>query len=182
MPVLKNIKHERFANELAKGLSSPKAYVKVGFKENRHNAAALARTQHVKARVAEILAAAATRTEMSAADVLAGLTRIASCDIRKAVRWNSAEIEDEVDGEDGEGGTLRIVVRVENSVLLVNSDVLDDDTAACISEVQQTKDGLRIKFHSKLDALDKLVRARPVQGYTERQARSQADRACGGEL
>jgi phage terminase small subunit len=67
------------------------------------------------------------------------------------VRWNS--------GEDGEGGTLRIVVRAENSVLLVNSDELDDDTAACISEVQQTKDGLRIKFHSKLDARDKLARA-----------------------
>jgi phage terminase small subunit len=157
MPMLKNIKHERFANELAKGLSSPKAYVKVAFKENRHNAAALARTQHVKARVAEILAAAATRTEMSAADVLAGLTRIASCDIRKAVRWNSAEIHDEVDGEDGEGGTPRVLVRVENSVLLVNSDELDDDTAACISEVQQTKEGLRIKFHSKLDALGQLA-------------------------
>jgi hypothetical protein len=94
--------------------------------------------------------------------VLAGLTRIASCDIRKAVRWNSAEVEDEVDGEDSEGGPSRIVVRAENSVLLVNSEELDDDTAACISEVQQTKDGLRIKFHSKLDALDKLARAHGI--------------------
>jgi phage terminase small subunit len=49
-------------------------------------------------------------------------------------------------------------VRSANDVLLVGSDEIDDATAAAIAEVVQTKDGLRLKFHDKLAALDKLGR------------------------
>lgn len=56
MAVLKNPKHERFAQELAKGKSQAEAYVTAGFKPNRHNAATLARQQHILDRVEFLLA------------------------------------------------------------------------------------------------------------------------------
>lgn len=55
MPVLSNARHERMAQELANGKPASEAYVLAGYKPNRHNGATLARTQHIKARVAEIL-------------------------------------------------------------------------------------------------------------------------------
>ena len=55
MPVLKNPKHERFAQEVAKGLSAAQAYEKAGYAPNRHNASALAQKQPIQARVSELL-------------------------------------------------------------------------------------------------------------------------------
>lgn len=56
MAALSNPKHERFAQEIAAGKSAAEAYGIAGFKPNRHNAAALARQQHVITRRDEILA------------------------------------------------------------------------------------------------------------------------------
>jgi uncharacterized protein (DUF885 family) len=61
MPVLKNPRHERMAQGLAKGLSAEKAHVDAGFKQNRHNAAALAREEHISTRVAELQAKSAIK-------------------------------------------------------------------------------------------------------------------------
>lgn len=55
MPILPNAKHERFAQEIAKGKSASEAYVEAGYKANRHNAATLARTKHISTRVDELL-------------------------------------------------------------------------------------------------------------------------------
>jgi hypothetical protein len=54
MPALKNPRHEAFAQALARGLSASAAYVEAGYKANRHNAAALAREQHIRTRVTEL--------------------------------------------------------------------------------------------------------------------------------
>jgi hypothetical protein len=54
MPVLKNPRHEAFAQALTRGMSANAAYVEAGYKPNRHNAAALAREQHISTRVAEV--------------------------------------------------------------------------------------------------------------------------------
>lgn len=53
--ILRNPRHERFAQELAAGKTASQAYVIAGYKENRHNAAALARQEHIAARCDEIL-------------------------------------------------------------------------------------------------------------------------------
>jgi phage terminase small subunit len=39
---------------------------------------------------------------------------------------------------------------------MLDSAEIDDDTAAAIAEVSQTRDGIRIKFHDKLGALEKI--------------------------
>jgi phage terminase small subunit len=54
MPILENPRHEAFAQALARGSSATAAYIEAGYKENRHNAATLARKQHISTRVDEL--------------------------------------------------------------------------------------------------------------------------------
>jgi hypothetical protein len=54
MTVLKNPRHEAFAQALARGMSASAAYAEVGYKPHRHNAATLARKKHILVRVAEL--------------------------------------------------------------------------------------------------------------------------------
>jgi phage terminase small subunit len=77
MPVLDNPRHELFAQSLAAGKSAAESYVAAGFKENRHNAATLARQQHILDRVAELLAEREAIHGQATADAVkaAGLTK-----------------------------------------------------------------------------------------------------------
>ena len=54
MAILTNPRHEAFAQALARGMSASAAYVECGYKANRHNAAALAREEHIRTRVTEL--------------------------------------------------------------------------------------------------------------------------------
>lgn len=76
MPTLSNPRHERFAQALVAGKTADEAYAEAGYKANRGNASTLKANQSVADRVAEILAAAAKRTEITAADVLAELAKM----------------------------------------------------------------------------------------------------------
>lgn len=55
MPILSNPKHERFAQEMAKGKSASEAYELAGFRPNSGNAATLKATQSISKRIGEIL-------------------------------------------------------------------------------------------------------------------------------
>ena len=61
MPVLSNPKHERFAQELAKGKPASVAYVLAGYKANDGNAATLKGNQRVLERVDELVNAVAEK-------------------------------------------------------------------------------------------------------------------------
>ena len=65
MPLLDNPKHEIFAQELAKGASQKDAYEAVGYKPSEPHAARLASNGKVLARVAELQAVVAERTEIT---------------------------------------------------------------------------------------------------------------------
>lgn len=67
---LKNARHERFAQELAKGKSQSDAYVAAGFKPNRHNAARLNTKETIQERVDELKERAATKVEVTLADIV----------------------------------------------------------------------------------------------------------------
>lgn len=54
MPILRNLRHERFCQEIAKGATTEFAYVEAGFKPNRGNAGNLRRQQHIISRIEEI--------------------------------------------------------------------------------------------------------------------------------
>lgn len=77
MPALTNPKHERFAQELAKGKTATESYETAGYAPNQPNAARLISNDMVRARISEIMERAAKRAEISIASVTESLLRIA---------------------------------------------------------------------------------------------------------
>lgn len=73
MAALTNPKHERFAQELAKGKSASEAYVLAGYKANDGNASTLKGNQKVEDRVRELLERGAIKVELTLADIIAEL-------------------------------------------------------------------------------------------------------------
>lgn len=78
MPTLPNAKHERFAQELAKGATADEAYQAAGYKPDRGNASRLTANDSVQTRVAEIQERAAVRAEITVADLTKRLLAIAA--------------------------------------------------------------------------------------------------------
>lgn len=76
MPVLKNARHEKFAQALAKGMSATEAYAEAGYKGDRTAASRLSTNVNISQRVREISGRVAEKAEWSAADRLAALKRI----------------------------------------------------------------------------------------------------------
>lgn len=70
MPALANARHERFAQELAKGKSQSEAYHLAGYEPSEPNASRLTRNDKVQARVAELQERAAIKTEVTAASLI----------------------------------------------------------------------------------------------------------------
>jgi hypothetical protein len=74
VPILRNARHEKFAQELAaNGVSAYQAYINAGFRPSRQNAARLRAKEDIAARVLEIQAAGAKSAEISVASLLAEL-------------------------------------------------------------------------------------------------------------
>ncbi|MBE0563568.1 MAG: terminase small subunit [Ochrobactrum anthropi] len=76
MAVLRNAKHEAFAQAVAKGKSATEAYTDAGFKPHQQNASRLMLNDVVKTRVEEIKARVAEKAEWTAADRLRDLKSI----------------------------------------------------------------------------------------------------------
>jgi pseudouridine-5'-phosphate glycosidase len=70
MPSLDNPKHERFAQDLAKGKSAEEAYTNAGYKPSRSNASVLRANQNIVDRVAEIQDRSAIRAEITLQSLL----------------------------------------------------------------------------------------------------------------
>jgi hypothetical protein len=82
MPALDNAKHERFAQEIAKGASNREAYRSAGYETKSEaatdaNASRLLSDDKVRSRIAEIQERAATRAEITVASITENLARIA---------------------------------------------------------------------------------------------------------
>lgn len=70
MSILSNSRHERFAQELAKGKTADEAYVLAGFKESRGNAARLKANDSIVGRLSELQERAADQTEVTVASLI----------------------------------------------------------------------------------------------------------------
>lgn len=163
MSVLKNPKRERFAQNLASGMSLLDAYEDAGFKPDRGNAHRAQHKDDIAHRVAELLSKrefieskaterAISKLAVTKEAIISELAKIGFADIRKAVDWRG-NMTRESDNPNG-GDVLVIREIVNQHVRLIDSDKIDDDTAAAISEVRQSPTGgLSIKFHDKQAAL-----------------------------
>lgn len=138
MPVLKNARHERFAQEIAKGAAGSSAYKTAGYTADGNAAEAAAsrllRDVKVSARIEELTGRAAAKVEATIERWTEEVAGLAHSDIRDVLEF-------------GPG-----YVRVKEGATLTAAQ------AALISEVSMTKDGQRLKLHSKLDALEKLAK------------------------
>jgi phage terminase small subunit len=71
VPMLRNSRHERFAQELAAGNTADAAYVLAGYRENRSNAARLNANRDIQKRVAEIQSVGAERAAVTVETLIA---------------------------------------------------------------------------------------------------------------
>jgi phage terminase small subunit len=76
MAALTNPRHERFAQELAKGQTQAEAYAAAGYKPSEPNASRLTSNDKVRERVAEILERGALRAEVTVATLTTDLLRL----------------------------------------------------------------------------------------------------------
>lgn len=77
MPILKNSRHEKFAQGLASGMSAVEAYEKAGYKPHRQSACNLRTNTDITDRVEELKQAAAQEANIDRAYILKFLHDIA---------------------------------------------------------------------------------------------------------
>ena len=139
-------KQARFVSEYLVDLNATQAATRAGYATKRADAIGYEnlRKPDIQSAIAAAIAERAQRTEITQDRVLTELGRIAFADIRKATQWGAS-----VPFTDPKSGKTVVA----NGISLVPSDELDDDTAAAISEISETQQGLKVKFHDKLAAL-----------------------------
>jgi phage terminase small subunit len=167
-----NDKQARFVREYLVDLNATQAAIRSGYSEATaySQGQRLLKNVEVAAAVAKAQAKRAERTDVTADRVLRELAKIGFSDLRRAVKWGSRFVErppeQEAAGErlddQPHGGALKRRSRRSDddtdalyvtSLELVDSAELDEDTAAAVAEVSQTKEGVRIKLHDKRAAL-----------------------------
>ncbi|RUX97246.1 MULTISPECIES: terminase small subunit [unclassified Mesorhizobium] len=147
-------KQARFVDEFMIDLNATQAAKRAGYSELTADVQGprLLGNVGVAAAIAARQEAIAKKLGVTQERIVAELAKIGFSDIRKAIKWQSALIIEQ-DNPDG-GDVLVIRTAVTNTVQMVASDELDDDTAAAISEVSQTATGgVKIKLHDKKGAL-----------------------------
>lgn len=154
MTPLTNAKHERFAQEIAKGATTEDAYSYAGYSPSLKNAQRLKAREDIRDRIEGILREAAEKNGVTVERIVQEMATIAFADITEAVRWGEA-LPVARPGDDGEPTDEFLLIQ---GVELKPSADLPKRVTAAISEVRRTKEGIAIKFHDKNAALDKLAR------------------------
>lgn len=97
---------------------------------------------HVAEAVATLAGNLQEDAGLRAQDVLEGLRRIANSNIFKAIQWK------EISGEEGP----------VTSIMLKHPDDIPEELQYAVSEISETRYGLKVKFHDKTTALNLLGR------------------------
>lgn len=147
-------KQRAFVREYLLDLNATQAAIRAGYSEK--TAYSVGHENLSKPEIVAAIDAAmklrAERTDITADRVLKELAKIGFADIRKAVKWQSAMITEEDNPEGGDIAVIKTVVT--NTIQMVASEELDDETAAAIAEVSQNATGgVKIKLHDKRAAL-----------------------------
>lgn len=147
-------KQRAFVREYLIDLNATQAAIRAGYSEAtaKEQASRLLTNVHVAEAVAAAMKNRAQRTDITADRVLKELAKIGFSDIRKAVKWQSSLITEEDNPDGGDVAVIKNIVT--NTVQMVASEELDDETAAAIAEVSQNATGgVKIKLHDKRAAL-----------------------------
>ena len=143
-------KQSRFVREYLIDLNAKQAAIRAGYSARSAEVEGSRLLKHAKvaAAIVQERKAVSVRTGVTPESVVKELAKFGFSDIRKVLSWRS-NVEQIGENDDGEP-----ILKVENEVTLRNSDEIDDETAAAISEISQTKDGaLKVKLVDKRAAL-----------------------------
>lgn len=138
MAALKNLKHEAFAQAVARGENPLQAFESAGYKPHHANAYRLRDSEGVSARIEELRGKIIRRMERNLEVDADRLTK-------EFARIGLANITD-------------IITIKEGKVSVADTDSLSEDTTAAIAEIRETKEGLVVKMHSKTQALENLAK------------------------
>jgi phage terminase small subunit len=152
-PVPKDDRRARFAAEYLIDANATQAAIRAGY--SPHTAKVQGSRLLTYADVQKMIAAGAKKIakklDITAERVTQEMGRLGFSDIRKAATWRTYDTESQ--DEDGESVAAR---RFEFE--LHDSQTLDDDTAAAISEISMTANGPKVKFYDKHSALVSLAK------------------------
>lgn len=139
-------KQSRFVDEYLLDLNATQAAIRAGYSVKRADAIGYEnlRKPEIMTLIQERMRAREKRTGITQDKVLAELAKIGFSDIRNAIHWGEGIVV-----RDPESGGIEIV----NGLAIVASENIDDATAAAISEISQTAQGIKIKLHDKRAAL-----------------------------
>lgn len=150
-----NVKQKRFVEEYLIDLNATQAAIRAGYSEKTAYSSGQRLLKHVEiqAAIQKRQSKRAVRTEVTQDRVVAELAKIGFSNLNKIITW---------------GGSTEST----ESISIVPSADIDDDTAAALSEFSLTPTGFKVKLHDKLGALDKL--ARHLGMYSEAQDTGEA--------
>lgn len=127
-------KQERFVQEYLKDLNATQAAIRAGYSESTAGKIGhenLTKPE-IQAAVAKAQMQRAARTEVTQDRVIHELAKIAFSDLRHVADWSGGRINTKDSGQ------------------------IPDKVAGAISEVRNTKEGIAVKMHDKIAALDRL--------------------------
>ena len=164
-------RQQRFVTEYLVDLNAKRAAIRAGY--SAHTAEVqgprLLRNVQVKAAVAEAIAAQSARVEVSADWVIKRLMRIAGADPNELIRHERRPCR-QCYGIAGDGfhfgNSLRdpdprcpqCLGEGRGTIVIGDTTKLSPDAAALYAGVKTTKDGIEIKMHDQMAALEKLGR------------------------
>jgi methylmalonyl-CoA mutase cobalamin-binding subunit len=133
---LKNARHERFAQEIAKGLSLEDAYASAGFSPSRSNAHRLRTNENVAARVIELQTDIAVVSKIDAAWVLTQAVDLHK-KAKEAGAYAPAARALELVGKHVEVQAFK--ERIEHGGLIEYRNLSDDEISARIAAHEATR-------------------------------------------
>lgn len=141
-----NDQQQKFVNEYLVDLNATQAAIRAGYSEK--SAAVIGfenlRKPNIATALQERRIELADSTGITPERVLTELAKLGFSDIRKAIRWGTLGARVNPESEE---------VEIENSVELLDSAEIDDDTAAAIQEISQGANGIKLKMYDKKGAL-----------------------------
>lgn len=159
-------KQAQFVAEYVIDLNATQAAIRCGYSEKtaKQQGSRLLTNADVAAAIAETQGPRLERLEITAERVLQEAAKIAFTDLADVADWGEKEVAIgyDADGRKVAPADLGDAVVVHHEVApylsLRDSSSLTPQARASVSEVALTKDGFRIKQHSKSDALNLLAR------------------------
>lgn len=141
-----NDKQRRFVDEYLIDLNATQAAIRAGYSEKTAGSQGfdLLKKPEIADAIHSAMQERAERTEITQDRVLKELAKIGFSDIRRVIAWGESVACRDPDTEE---------MTISNGVSLVNSGEVDDDTAAAISEISQTAQGIKLKLYDKRAAL-----------------------------